>query len=182
MSYHIRSATPADKQNLDRLIALSARALSRDAYSEEEIETAIAHVFGVDSELVADGSYFVVEPPEGGEALACGGWSRRKTLFGGDRFAARSSGYLDPQHEPAKIRAFFVHPDYARKGIGRVLLAHCEQAARAHGFGQAEMMATLPGVRLYEKCGYAPQEPVVYTAPDGKTLRFIRMTKSLADI
>lgn len=179
MSYRIRPALPADIPALDALIDASARALSLEDYSEEEIHTAITHVFGVDSELVADGTYFVVEDSETGEPLACGGWSRRKTLFGGDRFAGRAAGLLDPATEAAKIRAFFVHPSQARRGIGRALLEHCEQEARGHGFTQAEMMATLPGLRLYARCGYTAQEESLYEAPDGKTVRFVRMTKPL---
>lgn len=178
MSFSIRPAHTDDIAALEELIARSARELSRDVYSEEEIDTAITHVFGVDSELVADGSYFLVED-EAGTPLACGGWSRRKTLFGGDRFAARESGLLDPKVEPAKIRAFFVHPDHARKGIGRALLEHCEAAARQHGFTRMEMMATLPGVKLYARYGYAAQEFSLYHPPEGVSLRFVRMTKTL---
>lgn len=178
MSFRIRPARTDDIAALEELIARSARELSRDVYSEAEINSAITHVFGVDSELVADGSYFLVEG-EAGVPLACGGWSRRKTLFGGDRFAARETGLLDPKVEPAKIRAFFVHPDHARKGIGRALLEHCEAAARQHGFSRMEMMATLPGVKLYARYGYIEQEPSLYHPPEGMPVRFVRMTKTL---
>lgn len=177
MSYRIRPALICDQPQLETLIAASARTLSRNVYTEEEIETAITHVFGVDSELVADGTYFIVE--QDGEFLACGGWSKRKTLFGGDQFAAREAGLLNPSTDPAKIRAFFVHPDHARKGIGRALLEHCEAAARAHGFTQAEMMATLPGVKLYEACGYKAKPAILHPTPNGKTLRFVPMKKDL---
>lgn len=180
MQHPIRPALASEIPVLEQLIAVSARALSRAEYTDDEIETAVTHVFGVDSELVADGTYFVVTDSESGEALACGGWSRRKTLFGGDRYIGRESGLLDPATEAAKIRAFFVHPDHARKGIGRALLAHCEAEARRHGFSRAEMMATLPGVRLYAACGYVPQPQVLHYAPDGKTVRFVPMIKPLA--
>src|SRR6266567_1026418 len=110
--YLIRPARAEDQEILQELIAHSARELSRGDYTEKEIEAAVNHIFGVDSELIEDQSYFVVE--RAGEYLACGGWSRRRTLFGGDRYAGRKSGLLDPKTEPANIRAFFVHPAHTR--------------------------------------------------------------------
>jgi GNAT superfamily N-acetyltransferase len=179
MTFRIRPATSLDVPLLETLIAESARGLSRDVYTEEEIEAAITHVFGVDSELVEDGTYFTVTDVDGGTPLACGGWSRRKTLFGGDRFAARESGLLDPASEPAKIRAFFVHPAQARRGIGRALLQHCESEAARHGFTRIEMMATLPGVKLYGCYGYAVLEECLHQTPCNTPLRFMRMRKAL---
>lgn len=176
-SFRIRPARADETGQLEALIAASARNLSREDYSDAEIETAITHVFGVDSELVTDQTYYAVT--HGDEIVACGGWSRRRTLFGGDRFGGRESGFLDPATEAAKIRAFFVHPAWARRGIGRMLLGHCEMGARAHGFTRAEMMATLPGIRLYRACGYEGSETVVYAAPDGATVRFMPMTRTL---
>lgn len=173
----IRPASFDEIPALESLIALSARHLSTADYTPEQIESAIAHVFGVDSELVKDGSYFVVE--ENGEYLACGGWSKRKTLFGGDRFAGRESGLLNPAVDAAKIRAFFVHPAHARKGIGRALLAHCEAEARRHGFTQAELMATLPGVKLYRQEGYTGDTIEHFRQPDGVEVPFLPMRKSL---
>ena len=154
----VRAATPADRPVLDALIAASARRLGRGFYTDRETEAAIEHVFGVDSELVADGSYLVVEAD--GDIAGCGGWSRRPTLFGGDRFAARSTGLLDPARDAARIRAFFVAPDHARRGVGSTLLAACEQAARAYGFTTAALMATLPGVPFYRAHGYSADAPV----------------------
>lgn len=177
MFFTIRPAMPENQPELEELISLSARELSREEYTAGEIEAAVEHVFGVDSELVADGTYFVVERE--GEIVACGGWSRRRTLFGGDRYEKRESGLLDPKHEAAKIRAFFVHPAHARQGIGRALLAHCEEQAREHGFTSAEMMATLPGVKLYEALGYAGGQMETHTMPDGRTVRFLPMQKRL---
>lgn len=142
-----------DREAIGELIAASARLLSREHYNDAQIETAIATVFGVDSDLIEDGTYFVAESSEG--LIGCGGWSRRKTLFGGDQYSARDAGYLDPQSEPAKIRAFFVHPAHARKGIARAILSHCETEAQAHGFRALELMATLPGIAFYESCGFA---------------------------
>lgn len=173
----IRAARPEECESLEALIALSARALSRKDYSDGEIEAALAYVFGVDSELVNDGTYYVVEIDE--RIAACGGWSRRRTLFGGDQYTGRESGFLDPRTEAAKIRAFFVHPEYARRGIGKALLEHCEAHARSHGFSNMEMMATLPGVKLYKAFGYAENPTVMYDLPDGTRIRFVPMRKKL---
>ena len=175
--WQIRPATLADVPVLEALIADSARALSADDYSPEQTEAAIAYVFGVDSELLSDQSYFVVE--QNSTALACGGWSRRKTLFGGDNYAARESGYLEPATDAAKIRAFFVHPQAARRGIGKALLLHCEQQARAHGFYRIEMMATLPGVKLYAAFGYLELSREEFVQPNGVVLPFVKMGKAL---
>src|SRR5215212_11083618 len=123
MDYRIRRATLADRAALEQLIAESARGLSGGDYSEEQVEAAIASVFGVDTELIRDGTYYVAEAE--GSPVGCGGWSKRRTLFGGDRFAARDSGELDPLTEPAKIRAFFVRPGWARKGVAGAILATC---------------------------------------------------------
>lgn len=179
MTHHIRPALAAEIPALEAIIEQSARTLSRGYYSAAEIEAAIAHVFGVDSELVADGTYLVAEKPgANGVLLGCGGWSRRATLFGGDRFAGRESGLLDPAHDPAKIRAFFVAPEAARTGVGRALLDACESAARAAGFGCCELMATLPGEPFYTTCGYAPLERVTVNC-GGTPLAFVKMTKPL---
>src|SRR5688572_3112511 len=142
----MRLATLMDRPALGRLIALSARGLS-EAYTEAQIEAALTGAFGVDSDLIRDGTYWVVEAE--GEIVACGGWSRRKTLFGGDQQAGRQSELLDPARDAARIRAFFVHPAHGRKGLGRALLDKCEAEALAHGFRSAELLATLAGVRLY---------------------------------
>ena len=174
---HLRPALPADVPALEELIRLSARGLSRDDYSDAEIETCIAHVFGVDSELLADGTYLMIE--HDGLPVACGGWSRRRTLFGGDQYQGRASGLLDPVVDAAKIRAFFVHPDFARQGLGSWLIQACEEAARAAGFTRMEMMATLPGVKLYRAAGYTPGPAQVFAMPDGVAVTFVPMSKSL---
>jgi len=155
MDYSIRPATLADRSEIQRLIAESARGLSREYYDDAQIEGAIASVFGVDTTLIDDGTYFVVESAEG--LIGCGGWSRRRTLFGGDQYETRDTSYLEPASEPAKIRAFFIHPDHARKGVGRALLDRCESEAAAHGFRVLELMSTLPGVKFYQSCGYVEQ-------------------------
>ncbi|WP_439546190.1 GNAT family N-acetyltransferase [Sandarakinorhabdus sp.] len=148
----IRPARASEVAALEILIAASARALSQGFYSPAQTEAAIAHVFGVDSELVADGTYLVAEGTDG--IAGCGGWSRRATLFGGDRYAGRQSGLLDQAVDAAKVRAFFVAPHAARRGVGAALLQACETAAAAAGFARTELMATLPGVPFYAAHGY----------------------------
>lgn len=175
----VRIATPKDVVAIQEMIKISARALSADDYTPEQIEAAIQYVFGVDSELLEDQSYYVVE--RGGSYLACGGWSRRKTLFGGDHYAKRASGFLDPAKDAAKIRAFFVHPAAARQGMGAALLHHCEMQAKARGFTRAEMMATLPGVKLYAAFGYQIISREEYTLPNGVLLPFMKMEKVFTD-
>jgi len=126
----IRKATMEERDALQQLIAESARELSREHYSDAQVEAAIATVFGVDTTLIEDGTYFVVESD--GELAGCGGWSKRKTLFGGDQYSSRNTANIDPETEPAKIRAFFIHPDHARKGVARAILSRCEDEAREH--------------------------------------------------
>jgi GNAT superfamily N-acetyltransferase len=166
-----------DRESIRQLIAESARLLSRDHYSDVQIDAAIATVFGVDTDLIEDGTYFVAE--SSGMLVGCGGWSRRKTLFGGDQFSSRDAGYLDPESEPAKIRAFFIHPDHARKGIARAILARCEDEARAHGFRGLELMATLPGVEFYKSCGFWGRGKFDLDLADGVKLELVPMQKAL---
>src|SRR6188472_219391 len=148
----LRRASLADLPLLGPLIAASARELSKDDYAPEQVEGALRGAFGTDTQLIRDGTYFVIEA---GERLAgCGGWSRRRTLFGSDTRTDRDATELDPAIDAAKIRAFFIHPDFARRGLGTRLLERCEHDAIAHGFGRLELMATMPGVRLYAARGY----------------------------
>lgn len=177
MEYRIRRATLEDRAALEQLIAESARGLSRGDYSDKQIESAIATVFGVDTDLIHDGTYYVAEAA--GEPIGCGGWSKRKTLFGGDRFAARDSGELDRATEPAKIRAFFVHPGWARRGVAGAILSTCEREASAQGFRAVELMATLPGARLYAARGYEAAERVEYEIADGVRIELVPMRKEL---
>ncbi len=178
MSYTIRLATEDDIPALQVLIARSARTLSQGYYTETETEAAIRYVFGVDSTLIADGTYFAVE--EGGVIVGCGGWSRRRTLYGGDQRPVGSDDLLNPTMEPARIRAFFVAPERARQGIGRRLLATCFEATIAAGFSEIELMATLPGVPLYAAYGFQVLEHVTDILPDGTPLAFVRMGRALA--
>ena len=172
----VRPALQDEAPALEAMIVRSARLLSRDFYTDAEIEAAIEHVFGVDSDLVEDGTYLVAEANSA--ILGCGGWSRQLTLFGGDRFAAREPGFLDPAIDPARIRAFFVAPEAARRGVGAALLAACEDRARAAGFTRAALMATLPGVPFYRKHGYVGEAQILH--PCGETsVRFVPMDKAL---
>jgi GNAT superfamily N-acetyltransferase len=177
MALTIRISTLADKPAMEQLIEGSVRELSKQEYSQEQIEAALKTVFGIDSELINDGTYFAVE--DEGVIVACGGWSKRKTLFGGDQFAARESQLLDPNKDAAKIRAFFVHPAFARRGIGSLLLEHCEQAAKAHGFLKAELMGTLPGVKLYQQHGFIAGDMIQHDAGNGVMIPFVPMWKAL---
>jgi GNAT superfamily N-acetyltransferase len=178
MNYVIRKATLDDRAAIEQLMDESARGLSLPDYSGQQLEAALRAVFGVDTDLIRDRTYFVADA--GGVLVGCGGWSKRKTLFGGDDYAGRDSGELDPTNEPAKIRAFFVHPDWARHGIGRAILSKCEGEARAHGFRSLELMATLPGLRLYAANGYQAGERVEYQLGEGISLELVPMRKDLA--
>src|ERR1700733_7228980 len=173
----LRKATLADIPALETLIARSARGLSTGDYSQAQIEGALRGAFGVDSQLLADETYFVVE--DVGQMVGCGGWGFRSTLFGGDARAGRDTSILDPETQPAKIRAFFVDPGHARRGIGSLLLDHCENQARARGFRHVELMATLPGVRLYAARGYVGSDKVYFDVGEGESIEFIPMRKAL---
>jgi len=173
----IRAALPADVEVLEALIRDSVLGLSGGDYSPEQLASALRHVFGIDTRLIDDGTYFVVEARS--RPVACGGWSRRRTLFGGDRYADRSDDRLDPETEPARIRAFFVHPDWARKGVGRLLLQECERAAAANGFRRLELMATLTGIAFYQRAGFSLRERHDLELPDGVRFPLARMTRSL---
>lgn len=176
MSYEIREATLQDRDTLKTLITRSARQLGAQDYTAEQIEGALRGAFGVDTQLIQDGTYFVVESD--GQIIGCGGWSRRRTLFGGDSHTERSADELDPCVEPGKIRAFFVAPEYARKGIGTLILKHCEDDARSFGFLRLELMATLPGVRLYAKHGYVAGSPIQYELAPELNIEFVPMRKT----
>ncbi|HTI58220.1 GNAT family N-acetyltransferase [Mucilaginibacter sp.] len=177
MPITIRPANIKDIPQLLELIALSARGLSAGYYSPAETESAIKYVFGVDTQLITDQTYFAVE--EDGMLIACGGWSKRNTLFGGDQFKTEADPMLDSAKDAARIRAFFVHPDKARKGVGQLLINACEQAAIANGFSRMEMGATLPGVPFYAKMGYTEMERIKLPLPDGEVMSIVKMGKML---
>ncbi len=173
----IRAATAADLDALGELIPRSARALSAGFYSAAQTESAIRFVFGVDTQLVADGTYLVAE--SAGAIAGCGGWSRRRTLYGGDQHKHTADPLLDPSTDAARIRAFFVAPEFARRGVGGALMRACAAAAEAAGFRRLELMATLPGVPLYEAYGFRAIEEVSERLPDGVALPFVRMGRAL---
>ena len=175
MSLTYRLAKLSDIPALEDLIALSTHTLQAAYYSPQQIAGALGTVFGVDSQLIHDGTYFVAEA--GGIPVACGGWSHRKTLYGGDQGKTGPDPLRDPKTEPAMVRAFFVHPDHARQGIGRRLLQLCEDAAYQAGFQRLEMIATLAGEPLYHACGYAVLERFDIPLANGHPMPVVRMGK-----
>lgn len=174
--FQLRAATRGDIPSLHELIAASVRGLMMWAYSQSQLEAALGTWLGVDTQLVDDGTYFIVEC--NGVMVGCGGWSKRKTPYGSDHRPGREDTLLDPRTEAAKIRAFFVHPEWARRGIGGMILEECERAAVAAGFSRFEMGATLSGVPLYEKYGYVAVENVELPLANGETLPIVKMEKS----
>ena len=173
----IRLAEVADVPDLEVLIASSIRGLGAAHYTTAQLDAALGNAFGVDTELIADRCYFVVEA--GGAFVGCGGWSLRRTLFGASRRATRDSTLLNPATDAARIRAFFVDPAWSRRGIGTRLLALCEAAALQAGFRRVELMATLSGVPLYEARGFVAGPPVTHSVSDTVTLQFVPMSKTL---
>jgi GNAT superfamily N-acetyltransferase len=210
MPFLLRQATSADIPRLREIVHASVRTLQAADYTPAQIAGALHSVYGVDTQLIADGTYFAVElvgarhavpavnratarfilrtgsagskgpsmpankPPA---IVACGGWSKRKTLYGGDQFALREDSLLDPARDAAKIRAFFVHPHYVRRGIATLLLDACEQAARAAGFTRLEMGSTLTGVAFYRAQGYAALENLQVPLSNGEMLPIVKMSK-----
>ena len=180
--FTIRPAVSADIPILRELIDASVRRLQSGDYSPAQIDSALRTVFGVDTQLVNDGTYLLVEAISGNSMkkpviVACGGWSKRKTLYGGDRWRDRQDDMLDPETDAAKIRAFFIHPDWARQGIGTLLLEACEAAARAAGFTRFEMGATLTGVKLFQQRGYVALERLEVPLEGDITLPVVHMVK-----
>src|SRR5882724_2917213 len=189
MTFIIRQAVASDTPALRALIKASVRGLQANDYTPSQLEGALESVYGVDSQLIADRTYFAVETSATSTAstnlefsaprliVGCGGWSKRRTLYGGDQYAAREDDLLNPLSEAAKIRAFFVHPNWARRGIGSMILNACESAAKAAGFRRFEMGATLSGVPLYKARGYVELEPLAVPLANGESLPIIRMGK-----
>jgi GNAT superfamily N-acetyltransferase len=186
----LRLAVPEDIPVLRALIEASARGLQKEDYTPAQIEGALKTVFGVDSQLIADGTYIVAEAearsgdragatnsPSGLMIVGCGGWSKRKTLYGSDHWTGREDALLDPLRDAAKIRAFFIHPDWARRGVGSMILKACEDAARAAGFTRYEMGATLTGAKLFGAKGYVAVKPISIPLVNGESLPVIHMEK-----
>jgi N-acetylglutamate synthase-like GNAT family acetyltransferase len=182
-NFRIRTAQLADVSALHRLIELSVRGLQADDYTPHQIEGALGTALGLDTQLILDATYFVAFPAGQPDTfVACGGWSPRRTLFGSDGGSGRSSALLNPLTDAARIRAIFVHPDWARRGLGSLILRHCESEAEGAGFRRFEMGSTLTGVPLYRLRGYMEIERVDVPLPNGDVLPVIRMTKSVADL
>jgi GNAT superfamily N-acetyltransferase len=191
VTFTIRKALPSDIATLERLIDRSVRGLQAGDYTPTQLESALATVYGVDSQLIADGTYFVVETASGEGVnsdtrapviVGCGGWSKRKTLYGGDQWTRREDSMLDPSKDAAKIRAFFVDPAWVRRGIGTLILDACEAAAIADGFRHLEMGATLTGVPFYRARGYAEREHLGVPLRNGESLPIIRMEKIIPEV
>lgn len=180
MAFTIREATASDIPTLHSLIELSVRGLQQDDYSAAQIDGALGHTLGLDTQLIEDRTYFVAEAVDReGMIVGCGGWSNRKTLFGSDHGPNRVNEFLDSATDAAKIRAIFVHPQWARKGLGTLILKHCEAAAQRAGFSRLEMGSTLTGVPLYTLKGYVATERVEVPLPNGETLPVVHMVKVL---
>lgn len=173
---HVRNARPDEISALQELIDASVRGLSAQDYTSVQIEAALRTVFTVDSQLIEDGTYFVAE--HGDRMAGCGGWSRRKTLYGGDHHAVRDSALLDPSRDAAKVRAIFVHPEFAGRGIGSLLLRAAEDAAISEGFTRLEMGATLTGVPMYLRKGYRVVQEIQVPLEPGVSLRVVHMEKA----
>ncbi|HEX9344621.1 MAG TPA: GNAT family N-acetyltransferase [Candidatus Acidoferrum sp.] len=187
---HLRLAVPEDVPILRELIEASVRGLQTQDYTPAQIEGALKTVFGVDSQLIADGTYIVAqaEPaaieragaknaPSEWIIVGCGGWSKRKTLYGSDHWTGREDALLDPLRDAAKIRAFFIHPDWARRGVGSMILQACENAASSAGFTRYEMGATLTGAKLFGAKGYVAVKPISIPLVNGESLPVLHMEK-----
>ncbi|MCU1233853.1 MAG: Acetyltransferase, family [Candidatus Solibacter sp.] len=180
MAFRIRLARAEDVEALTALIDASVRELQVADYTAAQIEESLKSVYGVDTQLIADGTYFAVEAGDTGDVLVgCGGWSKRRTLYGGDQFGGREDSLLDPACDAARIRAFFVHPRWARRGIGALLLEACESAAVAAGFTRLEMGATLTGVPFYRAKGYQAAGEMSVPMGNGLSLAIVRMWKTV---
>jgi N-acetylglutamate synthase-like GNAT family acetyltransferase len=175
MELAIRTATTADIPALERLIEASVRGLQAQDYSSAQLDAALGAVFGVDRQLIADETYFIAQRQ--GRLVGCGGWSRRRTLFGADAVADRDDRLLSPGVDAARIRAFFVHPDEARQGVGAAILSACEAAAARAGFTELELGATLTGLPFYRRFGYAAAETRHAPLPGGDSLAIVAMRK-----
>ena len=177
-AWTLRLAKLEDIPALDILIPLSVRALQSE-YSEAQREAAIGSVFGVDRQLIEDQTYSVAETPNG-EIVGCGGWSQRKSKCGSSVGRTEPDPHIDPRSEAPRIRAFFVHPDFARRGIGRAILAECERALQAAGYNRAEIAATLTGEHLYVAAGYRTTERFDLPLSNGLPLPCVRLTKEFS--
>lgn len=176
MTISVRLAVADDVPALVPLMQAAIEQLQRGYLDDAQIESSKA-IMGIDRQLIEDGTYFVVEID--GAIAGCGGWSRRATMYGGDHSAGRNASLLDPSTDPARVRAMYTHPAYARRGVGRLVLETCEAAAAAEGFTTLELMATRSGRPLYESFGFEPIEDVE-DATGGVAVPITRMRKRVA--
>lgn len=185
MTIRIRHAANADIPSLQHLLERSVRGLQAQDYSPTQIDSALQMVYGIDSQLIADGTYYVAEEYSDGavdsaqrpKIVGCGGWGKRRTLFGGDQCLGRHDDLLDPRSEPAKIRAFFIHPNWSRRGIGSMLLDKCESDAQAAGFTTFEMGSTLTGLPFYRSHGYEEISRIEIPLGAGDSFPIVHMRK-----
>lgn len=177
MRFTYRLATPDDVAVLKPLMDAAIRELLKPVLAPAQVEASFA-VMGLDTQLIRDGTYFVIE--DGGRIAGCGGWSRRATLFGGDHSAGREARLLDPATEAARVRAMYTHPEFTRRGIGRMVLDLCEAAAAREGFARVELAATMAGLPLYRACGYVDIEAFESDTPSGVKVPLVRMGKTIA--
>jgi GNAT superfamily N-acetyltransferase len=173
--YSVRLATRQDLDVLKTLMDSAISELLRPYLDQSQIESSRL-IMGLDVQLIEDGTYFIVESD--GDLAGCGGWSRRATLYGGDQTPGRDAAFLDPEVDPARIRAMYTSPSHVRRGVGRRVITECEQAARAAGFRSVELMATMAGLPLYRACGYRPLEQVE-DSRGGAPVPLVRMRKDL---
>ena len=179
--FRLRLATEEDIPALHALIEASVRRLQKNDYTPAQIEGALGTVLGLDTQLIRDKTYYIAEALDQGargRSAGCGGWSKRKTLFGADRGPGREPELLDPHVDAAKVRAIFVHPEFARRGLGSLILATVEDAAQAAGFRRFEMGSTLTGVPLYRLRGYVETERIEVPLANGEVLPVVKMVKS----
>jgi len=177
----LRPATLDDVAAIGGLVEASIRGFGSEFYDGDQLTSSLKHLFGIDRQLVDDGTYYVIE--RGGEIVAAGGWSFRRTTYGGDQFAAtRDASKRDPRLEPAAIRAFYVHPDHKRQGLGRRLHEACEKAARDADFRRLELLSTEMGAVFYRELGYVMGETEHAGLPDGIKIPIIHMVKQIDPI
>jgi GNAT superfamily N-acetyltransferase len=183
-AFRLRLATEADIPQLDELIEASVRGLQAGDYTAAQIEGALGTVLGLDTQLIRDETYFIAEAllrDAQTRIAGCGGWSKRKTLFGADRGPERAPELLDPATDAAKVRAIFVHPEFARRGLGSLILARVEAEAEGAGFRRFEMGSTLTGVQLYRLKGYVEVERIAVPLANGEALPVVRMVRNAGD-
>ncbi len=173
----IRTANQNDINEIAALIDRSVRKLQANDYTPKQLDGALGSVYGIDTNLINDGTYVLVL--RDGKIIGCGGWSKRKALFGADALAKSQGQFLDPEIDPAKIRAFFVDPDYARQGIGAIILKECETRAAKAGFKSYELASTLTGIEFYAKYGYEGREKIFAPLPNGEVFEGLKMEKSI---